>query len=250
MSSLSVLPDFPIYAIIDTETTGLDATRDTVVEIGAALYQGGRKIDEFQTFVDPQRPIPAEVSAVHHIIDADVAFKPVRTEAIESLRAFLSRATVYVAHNVGFDASFLPEINDRRWLCTMRLAKHLWPDAPNFKNQTLRYHLNLAVNTPNVHRALDDIEVTAAVLFRGLSLARERYGTRSVTWLCDFVDHPCELLVMPRGDKRSKGKRFSDFSDDDLRFWLDCKDCDRDLRFTIEQEAYIREALARVDLAS
>ena len=76
--------DHPI-ALIDTETTGRDATQDRIIEIGVVLGLRGEIVGRFGKLVDPGRPIPAESSAVHGIKDADVAGQPKFAEVVDEL---------------------------------------------------------------------------------------------------------------------------------------------------------------------
>src|SRR5688572_16409661 len=63
------LPGF----VFDTETTGVMATDDRVVELGAISICAGRTSDERRMRINPGRPIPPGASAIHGISDADVA---------------------------------------------------------------------------------------------------------------------------------------------------------------------------------
>ncbi len=60
----------------DTETTGINLLDDRVVELGAAYFQGGKRLRTHRMLINPGRPIPAEASAVHGIYDTDVATAP------------------------------------------------------------------------------------------------------------------------------------------------------------------------------
>ena len=60
-------------------------------------------------------------------------------------------------------------LKDRRWIATLRCAKHVWPDAPDFKNETLRYRLGIDLPRDRMHRALEDATVTAHILARLLA---------------------------------------------------------------------------------
>ena len=143
------------------------------MEVGAVLFQGDRRLTKCQTLIDPQCAITAESSSIHQIIDTDVVGMPLRAKAINRLRVFLAPASVYVAHNAVFDAAFLPEISNQKWLCTKRLAQHLWPQSSNGQNQTLRYQLKREVDNSTTHRVMADIEVTASILRQALSVVRE-----------------------------------------------------------------------------
>lgn len=102
--------DFPVlegrWAVIDTETTGRDPLADRIVEIGVSFFEGGQPVGEFGSLIDPERPIPAEVTAVHGITDADVQGKPTFGALFEELRSALGGA-LPVAYNAEFDKGFL-----------------------------------------------------------------------------------------------------------------------------------------------
>ena len=67
------------YLALDVETTGLDAKRCRVIEIGALLFvpdnplEVGERMDRL---VDPGEPIPAQTTAIHGIRDKDVRGAP------------------------------------------------------------------------------------------------------------------------------------------------------------------------------
>ena len=59
--------------ILDTETTGLSAQENELIEISAARLEGGAIAERFDTFVHPTGPIPPEIMELTHITNADVA---------------------------------------------------------------------------------------------------------------------------------------------------------------------------------
>jgi DNA polymerase-3 subunit epsilon len=81
--------DRPI-AFLDLETTGTDVKNDRIVEISILKLKPGEAPDHRTRRVNPERPIPAEASAVHGISDADVAEKPPFREVAPGLRSFLN----------------------------------------------------------------------------------------------------------------------------------------------------------------
>ena len=194
-----------VVHVLDVETTGLKPEEgDLAVEVAAVLIavktdgdvivqkQGARS-----SFVNPHRPIPPQASGVHHIIDTDVLEAPDLDAALDlTLRPFgLDAVDICAAHNSNFDRSFLPALADRQWIDTCQCAKHIWPDAPNFKNQTLRYWLNLDLPRNGAHRALEDATVTAHILARMLS-------ERTVNELLELSGKPVLL------EKVSFGKHY------------------------------------------
>ena len=158
----------PRYAVIDVETTGFDPRVDRVVEMACEIVEGDAILETWSTLVDPERPIPAYATRVHGITDRDVAGAPNFAFAQWHLGERCWGATV-VAHNASFDLGFLPRLRVHPVVCTLELARRVFPDAPNFKNQTLRAYLEIEIEREGglvAHRALDDALVTAHVLIR------------------------------------------------------------------------------------
>jgi len=102
------------FVAFDFETTGLSADRDRVVEIGAVAFrvrkEDGRWIGvddgAYETLVNPERPIPPAVSAIHGIDDLAVSSAPTFAETAAELLAFID-GSILVAHNAPFDMGFL-----------------------------------------------------------------------------------------------------------------------------------------------
>ena len=68
----------------------------------------GKVIDRFSTFVNPERPIPAEITKLTGITNEMVADAPVITEILPRFLEFCQDA-VLVAHNANFDRLYPPE---------------------------------------------------------------------------------------------------------------------------------------------
>ncbi|HEV3092290.1 MAG TPA: 3'-5' exonuclease [Candidatus Cybelea sp.] len=166
------------YCVIDVETTGFSPVRDRIVEVACALVEGHRVVDRWATLVDPDMPIPAVATAVHGITDAMVAGAPSASEALRHVRRWCAGRTP-AAHCANFDLAFVGPSVARSGLCTMRLARALFPEAPNHKNQTLRRFLSIdreAGETFEAHRALGDAVVSAHVLIACRRRFRARGG--------------------------------------------------------------------------
>lgn len=160
------------YAVIDLETTGFSAVNDRVVEMACVLVHNREIVEHWSTLVNPGLPIPSYATRVHGITDEDVVAAPSFELAQRQLYRRCRGATV-VAHNAVFDLAFLPALNRLPSLCTVRLARRAFPNAPNYKNQTLRAYLQLdrdpTLAAFPAHRALGDAMVTANVLIRCLN---------------------------------------------------------------------------------
>lgn len=154
------------YCVIDVETTGLRPLKDRVVEIACALVDGDRVVGRWATLVNPCIPIPAAATAIHGINNEMVADAPVIESALSDARRLCS-GRVVAAHCARFDLSFVGASIAGSALCTMLLARAIFPEAPNHKNQTLRRYLRIdraAGEDLPPHRALGDALVTAHVL--------------------------------------------------------------------------------------
>ncbi len=214
------------FAVIDVETTGLDPAVDRVVEIAAVTVENDNIVSNYQALVNPGIRIPATASAIHHITDQDVRDCPTFDEVWRVLyNTIIDPSDVLVAHNAPFDRSFLPDTG-KRWLDTRRLAQHLYPDAPNYQNQTLRYWLGIDV-IADAHHASDDALVTAMLLIHMLRECQKR-GIEDVL---SYAESPVNVSVMPFG--KYKGERLADVPVSYLG-WLLTTNIDADLRHSIE----------------
>lgn len=96
------------YAVVDTELTGLDASRDSIVSIGAVRMTGG-KIDIGDTFyrlVSPRTELTAASVVIHEITPSDVVLSPVIGPVLEEFLGFCG-ADVLVGHFISIDLAFL-----------------------------------------------------------------------------------------------------------------------------------------------
>lgn len=186
------------FVVLDLETTGLSPDRDRITEVGAVRARGGEVLAELRTFVDPGVAIPAAVTAITGITDADVAAAPDVAEVLPTVLDFLGGA-VFVAHNARFDLGFLRAAAARLGLPRIRprvidtavLARRLLRDeVRDVRLATLARHLRVP-DSPD-HRALHDARATLHVL-HGLIERASAYGVTSLEDL--------EQLCGPTGDR-------------------------------------------------
>src|SRR3990172_7815408 len=148
---------------LDLETTGLDAERDAIIEIGAIKFKGERVEGELSTLINPGRKIPPFVTQLTGITDAMVTNAPRLNAVLPELEEFVGDAPV-IGHNVKFDLGFLRTRGVLRYndaLDTYDLASVLLPTAGRYNLGSLAK--DLGVILPATHRALDDCKVTVAV---------------------------------------------------------------------------------------
>ena len=101
--------DLPLdteFVAFDIETTGLNAQLDRMTEIGAVIFRGGEILSTFNTFVNLGIPIPADITELTGITDADVAEAPDEATALRAFLAYVGDRPL-VAHNAHFDVGFM-----------------------------------------------------------------------------------------------------------------------------------------------
>ena len=163
----------------DLETTGLSAATERITEIGAVRIVNGVLRDEFCTFVNPERHIPERITELTGIDDAMVSDAPSEEEALKEFYKFCGNSKFLVAHNAGFDTSFLRAANKRLgwdfdylYADTVAMARSMYPDLKNHKLDTVGHYLKLPPF--NHHRACDDARELAQILVKMMEELREK----------------------------------------------------------------------------
>ena len=173
LRSSSSTPFDLVHVALDLETTGLDRTRDTIIEVGAVKFQGDCVIDTFQTFVNPDRSIPEFVQRLTGISPSQVARAPIFNAIADRLEDFIGPDPV-VGHNISFDLGFLTNHGVRLGNTsydTWDLASALLPRSPQYSLVYLTKYLGVGHSDP--HRALGDASATHQVFVKLLRLAEE-----------------------------------------------------------------------------
>jgi DNA polymerase-3 subunit epsilon len=158
----------PIY--YDTETTGIRAGKDRITEIAA---YDPIKDQTFCSLVNPECPIPAEVTAITHITDEMVKGAPLFKDVASRFLEFCSGDVVLIAHNNdSFDKPFLEaefarsglQLPPFQYLDSLKWARKYRSDLPRHTLQSLREVYGIQAN--QAHRALDDVLVLHQVFSR------------------------------------------------------------------------------------
>jgi DNA polymerase-3 subunit alpha (Gram-positive type) len=166
------------FIIFDIETTGLNAELCGITEIGAVRVKNGEIVEEFDTFVDPEMPIPAEITQLTGITDDMVKGAPKEKQAILMFYEFCGDAPL-VAHNAKFDTGFM-KVHSKRcgltfpytYLDTLALAKFLLPHMRKFKLDVIAKELKLPPF--NHHRACDDARELAFIYLEFVKMLEEK----------------------------------------------------------------------------
>lgn len=146
--------------LVDVETTGTNPRFDRIIEVGVLRVENNEIVSSFSSLVNPHTYIPAEITRITGITSNDVLSAPDFSEIKKQLHALFEGA-ILVAHNARFDYGFLKHEFARhempfsaKQLCTVRLARALFPELPRHNLDALITHFNLPCEKR--HRALDD----------------------------------------------------------------------------------------------
>ena len=172
------------FIVFDLETTGLKPATEEITEIAAVLVEKGEVRDSFQTYVNPHKPIPPEITELTGISDETVRDAPELRDAVERFLAFAGDRPL-VAHNAGFDMSFLTaackrlEI-DRAFtsIDTLEMSRILMPDLGKYKLNILAKHLQ--VGPFEHHRASEDAAVLGRIWIKLLEMLRDEHHAARV----------------------------------------------------------------------
>lgn len=148
------------WIIIDLETTGLNAKKDKIIEIGAVLLKENGERKTFQTLIDPEMSLSFRISELTGITDEMLIGQPTMDEIIDDFLDFMGEA-IPVAHNAAFDGAFLePFVGHPKdaWLDTITLCKMVFPMLESYSLANLVEYFG--IETPTHHRAMADAIAT------------------------------------------------------------------------------------------
>jgi DNA polymerase-3 subunit epsilon len=239
--------------LLDTETTGLDARKDEVIELGMVKFDylpDGRVAgvrDAFSAFNEPTVPISEEITALTGITADMVAGHRIDEAAVN---AFVENSAITIAHNSGFDRKFAerywPVFEQKAWACS---ATEIDWRKHGFAGAQLGYLLNGAGYFHAAHRAVDDCHALLEVLAFELpttgapALALLLETARRKTVRVWAEQSPFEL----KDSLKKRGYRWNDGSDGRPKSWyVDvCESAiDEELAF-LKAEIYLRDAEPR-----
>lgn len=211
--------------ILDTETTGLDPRADQIIELAMLAFeyderdQVCRVRERYQSFNDPGRPIPPEVTQLTGITDDMVAGHSIDLASVERMA---ETAVIVIAHNAAFDRRFAerlhPILGKRAWGCS--LSEIPWSDA-GIRSAKLEY-LGMCFSLfHDGHRAIADCEILLEILSRPFPAADKP----TLGMLLDAARKPSVriwALNSPYDLKdllKARGYRWNDGSDGDPKAW-------------------------------
>ena len=161
------------FVAIDTETTGLSAISDEIIELTAIRFVNWQPREMFTTLINPGKHIPADASRINHITDDMVTDAPRIESIIKDFDEFIGKDNL-LGHNISFDAKFLDAAGSgyasrkRKYYDAMKLAQKIqWEYGPdNNKLDTLCSFYGIR-DPQTGHRSSSDALATG-ILFRKL----------------------------------------------------------------------------------
>ncbi|NQX83798.1 MAG: PolC-type DNA polymerase III [Mycoplasmataceae bacterium] len=147
------------FVFFDLETTSLNAEYGEVIEIGACKYDGVNKVDDFQIFVKPSKPLSKFTESFTGITNEMAMNGLSQSEAFIKFKKYVGDSTL-VAHNAEFDYSFIKKGYKVHGLGkvgnplidTLKLAWALI-ESKSFTLQNIAKKLGITFDTINAHRA-------------------------------------------------------------------------------------------------
>ena len=241
------------FVILDLETTGTWVEKDKIVEIGMIkLMPDGARL-EYIKRVNPGMPIPANVSRITNITDADVKDKPPFKEIAKEAFDFLEGADLGGFNILRFDLPLL-----EREFYEAKLNFH-WRDRNIYDAQKI-YHIHekrdlmaayllyCGKKVENAHSALSDAEATMDILDAQIGkYGSKESGIESLKDIdyersSDYFDRERKFCwwngqLYPTFGKHGKRKHLKAIAKEDREYleWILTKDFDDDVKAMIQK---------------
>jgi len=212
--------------VLDVETTGLDATKDEIVELAMVEFRYSHDgavtgvSDIFKSFNQPSIPVPAEITKLTGITDAMVVGQRIDGAAVE---AFVADAGIIIAHHAAFDRKFAeriaPVFAEKPWACS---ASEIDWKRYGFSGAKLSYLISEAGFFHAAHRAIDDCHAVIELLSQplpgtsntALSVLLEHARRKTYRIWAEYSPYHLKDILKRRG-----GYRWNDGADGSPRSW-------------------------------
>jgi len=213
------------FVVIDLETTGLDPTKDRIIEVGAIHFENGIETDLIDELVNPQMPIPDFITKLTGISDSDVKSARTIEKIFPSIIDFIGDSFL-IGHQVNFDASFLEyqlrmyEKDFTNWdnetarfkylknkrLDTLFFSRIFLPFLNRMKLGTVAEHFD--IDLENAHRAIDDARATGHIFLELIekALATDTQILQRITRLLFKNNNRVKYFFQPIIDYKIKYK--------------------------------------------
>ncbi|HWU42523.1 MAG TPA: 3'-5' exonuclease [Bdellovibrio sp.] len=173
--------------VVDVETTGLNSSEDSIIEIGLRQFLFNKDTGEilafeksYSAFQDPERPLSKEIIALTGITDEMVKGQRIDWEQVHSL---FTESVLVIAHNARFDRPFIDKKSkistEKIWACSLKQID--WTQKGFFSPKLELLNIYHGFFTDS-HRAINDVD---ALLYL-LSHKNEISGK---TYLCELMNN-------------------------------------------------------------
>lgn len=155
------------YVVLDVETTGADLHNDRIIRISSAIYEYGKKVDEYNSFVNPGKLLPTSIIDLTGISQSDVDSAPSIEGVSAVFRDFIGDLPV-IGHCISsfgmpFIVSQIPFSVTNPIIDTMPMVRKVFDLLPCYTLPYLRATLqlpDLIANNP-----LANVETTNSILW-------------------------------------------------------------------------------------
>ena len=220
------------FAFLDLETTGLSSWfGDRICEVGIVITEGKRIKEQYQTLVNPERPLSVGAASTNGLTDEELAEAPRFAEVADSIVGLLNEAVV-ICHNAKFDVQFLDsefhrierEFQIPNLIDTLMMARQYY-EMPSYSLGFIArsFHLPMTVK----HRALDGALAARGIFFAMMEQMKqfnkpldEYIGIyNSPAWPDEGIELPTELGEAIYSNKRMF-IRYVDGDDGETERWI------------------------------
>lgn len=144
------------YCVLDTETTGLSAYYDEIIEIGILRVRNNEIVDRYDQLIKPNFDVDDFITALTGITNDMLEGMPSISSVKNDVLSFIGE-DIILGHNTSFDMRFLnegfKEQLSNQYMDTMQFARKLYPELKHHRLSDLTDYLGLHNNE---HRALLD----------------------------------------------------------------------------------------------
>lgn len=221
------------FIFADVETTGVRPT-DKIVELAYTIFdEDSNLLDQHESLIDPEMHIPSGASAANGITDDMVADAPTLEQYLTIVKQnplMFDEPGIFIAHNAAFDHRYLGPLMhpETEVMCTLRLAKKLWPELDSHKLQALKYSLNLPKVEGDAHRAGADVEMLVNLVLHMMATTG-----LDIPGLLELAKAPLNIEKMTFG--KHKGLALKDVPKDWFVWLLKQDNVDPDLAASIRK---------------
>lgn len=181
------------FIVFDVESTGVGYSKNRITSIAAVKVKNLQNIDTFETFVDPEMPIPEEITELTGISAETVKDAPKEAEALKKFMEFCGENPVLVAHNAEYDTTMICEICKRHniefefnTIDTLVLSRAMLSELGRHKLDNVAKALKLG--SFDHHRADEDALVLSKIFIELMGRLRSQRGFTNISQLNELVD--------------------------------------------------------------